>query len=88
MDWLDLSDAEAEEWLWLLSPAEASEAGTDWSAVIRCLRDCASEELGERWQEHDCAQWADLIEALTTAAPPEDAGVAEKASSSVSAECH
>lgn len=88
MDRLGSSDAEAEEWLWLLSRAEASEAGTDWSAVIHCLRNCARNELGERWHEHDCALWADLIEALAAAEPLESAGDAEGASSSIGAECH
>jgi hypothetical protein len=63
-------DAAAEDWLWSLPWVPEPKYG--WSFVIECLRNAARAE-----QEHDCAEWADLIEALTTTAcQPSDASSA------------
>jgi len=56
----------AEEWLWSLEWAKAGRPGqdSDWTGIIKCLRDVAEAEPDESWNKHDCAAWADLIEAL------------------------
>ena len=70
-------DAAAEDWLWSLPWAPALEPESDWSAVIQCLR------------KHDCADWADLIEALTQRRPSVAlANQPDKINSAMNAECH
>jgi len=63
----------AEEWLWSLEWAKAGRPGqdSDWTGIIKCLRDVAEAEPGESWNKHDCAAWADLIEALVGKGPAE-----------------
>jgi hypothetical protein len=58
-------DVSAEDWLW--SQPWATAAQVDWSFVIDCLREAA--RVG---QDHDCAEWAHLIEALTPVRLPDE----------------
>jgi hypothetical protein len=73
-------NALAEDWLWSLPWEVGPECG--WSAVIGCLRRAARVEA-----EHDCAEWADLIEALTSA-PSADEARQPGERLAMKAECH
>jgi hypothetical protein len=79
-------DASAEDWLWSIPWATVPEC--DWSAVILCLRGAARAEFGEFWQRHDIAEWADLIEGLTSARLADEAGGEAGEWSDGKAECY
>ena len=79
-------DDSAEDWLWSLKWMTVPEF--EWSAVTGCLRGAARAELGERWRQHDCAEWADLIEALTSMGLPDEAGGESGECLAMKAECH
>lgn len=74
-------DAAAEDWLWSLTWMTVPEF--DWSAVIRCLREAARVE-----HQQDCAEWADLIETLTSMRLPDEAGGRPGECSAIKATCH